>query len=173
MYQVFPRKSAASGGFWFFLLLSPFFGVLLLMGMLHFGRAAIEGDLKNLALGLAMVAIFGWLAAALWRYWWQFYQIRCLEGPLFEISKTGLIDHWGSSPRRLAWSEIMSADWVNDGNGPILRFLPVERSWIERRIGSLGFRPLHYPAMYLQSPPAEIAEKICELAPERVWAAAT
>ena len=78
MYQVFPRKSAASGGFWFFLLLSPFFGVLLLMGMLHFGRAAIEGDLKNLALGLAMVAMFGWLAAALWRYWWQFYQIRCL-----------------------------------------------------------------------------------------------
>ncbi|MFY0636638.1 MAG: hypothetical protein JXQ94_01770 [Maricaulis maris] len=139
------------------------------MGVVHFGRALIDSDFGNMLIGFAIVGLLGWFAASLWAYWWQFRQIRQLDGPLFEITSNGLVDHWAGAARFLSWDEMESARWTGSGAGPILCFTPKHRDWIERHIGSLGFRPFHYPAVYFEASAEELAAKICELAPKRVW----
>ena len=166
--EIYGNKRATAGGFWFFLALLPLLSLPFAIGALTTIRAISNADGQSALVGMAMLGGFGWLFASLGAYWLQFRRIRRLDGPLLRLTEFGIEDAWKSPPCKLGWHEMSSAGWVSKGAGPILQFVPRQQRWIEKHVGSLGFRPFHYPALYLACSQEEISAFLSAHAPPDV-----
>jgi len=158
--EIYANRKAANGGFWFFGALIPLLSFPILIYVAGLPSALLSMSLKKTALSLVGIGVFGWLLSGLSRYWWQFRRIRVLEGPLIVLSSSGVTDHWRHPSVFVPWQDVERAEWHAHGNWMHLQFTVKSRPWLERYIGTLGFRPFQYPAMYMDHDLVEIGDFI-------------
>lgn len=155
--EIHANRKAANGGFWFFSALIPFLSFPLLILIIGLPSALLSVDVERIGVSILGVGVFGWLIAALGAYWLQFRRIRTLDGPLLVLSPAGLTDHWRKPSVFVAWQDVEQAEWrAAPGLGGILQFTVRSRPWLERVIGTLGFRPFNYPSVYMDHDLTEI-----------------
>ena len=158
--EVFANRRAANGGFWFFGALIPLLSIPIPIFVLELANALLSLSVKQIAENVVGMGVFGWLLSSLSRYWWQFRRIRTLEGPLFVLSSSGVTDHWRQPSVFVSWQDLECAEWQAKGGWTHLQFNVKSRSWLERYIGTLGFRPFQYPVIYMDHDLVEIGEFI-------------